>query len=343
MTGFFILSGRVDVPFTYRVRKVRDGGVYCLRSVEVFQQIPAQEEPAPTRPGRRTTTTTEEQTGVRGGEGRKQAAAATTTPCFTATVSFKRRENPASYVDFRYQTPHLGAKHLRKTYAGVLGDGKQPEDQPIAPGADATWWTRRPHAAGGGGDEAGEKFPGLDIRKVDMGAYNHGPGSVDQAGRWRQLCFYRLIKDEDEDDGDETSTLNLSACAHLYASDRNSLFLIPRALGFEEQIVPVSSLSHTVIFHGEAAELRACDGQTGPSWFLQEAWTDNGGSNRGCHESRLWRWKGGGEGEDVIIATTRQDGMVRVPVPVPVPARSGSGWEDQKRKGTGHKVGKPKL
>jgi hypothetical protein len=54
-----------------------------------------------------------------------------------------------------------------------------------------------------------------------------------------------------------------------------------------------------------------CDKNGKPSWFLQEAWTEHGGLNRGCHESRLWRLNG--EGEDEVIATTKQDGMVRIP------------------------------
>ncbi len=299
MTGFFILPGRMDVPFTYRVRKVRDGGVYCLRSVEVYQRLAEDSSILRTR-------ATEEQIIVEG----RETEAEDLTPCFTATVSFKRREDSAKYVAFRYQTPHVSAGHLLKPYASVL-DGKTPEDHPTAPGADAMWWTQGLDADVW--TEAGEKFPGVDIRKIDMRAYNAGLGSSDQAGVWRQLSFYRLIKadEEDHDGDDKTSTLNLHACAHLYASDRNSLFLITRALGFEDQVVAMSSLSHTVIFHGDPAGLRMCDEQGQSIWFLQEAWTENGGLNRGCHESRLWRCDR--DGRDEIIATTKQDGMIRVP------------------------------
>ena len=163
--------------------------------------------------------------------------------------------------------------------------------------------------------EAGEKFPGVGIRKVNMRSYNAGLGGPDQAGEWRQLSFYKLIKDVEEKDSDvghdATSALTLDACVHLYASDRNSLFLIPRALGFEDSVVAMSSLSHTVIFHGDPSALQMCDLQGRPVWFLQEAWTENGGWNRGCHESRLWRLND--NGEDEIIATTKQDGMIRVP------------------------------
>lgn len=299
MTGFFILPGRIDVPFIYKVRKVRDGGVYCLRSVEVYQ-LPEEESSHP------SARATEQGTMVE----RRPTDLADFTPCFTATVSFKRQEDPTQYSDLRYQTPRISAGHLRKTYGSVLA-GKKPVDQPIAPALDATWWTQGLDAEAG--TEIGRKFPGVDIRKVDMSVYNAGLGILDRAGEWRQLSLYRLITDDEEDGaGDhETSTLNLHACAHLYASDRNSLFLITRALGFEYQVVPITSLSHTVIFHGDPTELRMCDQQGKPTWFLQEAWTENGGLNRGCHESRLWRCNGGGK--DEIIATTKQDGMIRVP------------------------------
>jgi acyl-CoA thioesterase len=299
MTGFFILPGRIDVPFMYKVRRVRDGGVYCLRSVEVYQ-MPVEESS-----GSRDSTTEEQISGRP-----RQTEAMDVTPCFTATASFKRREDPAKHVDFRYQTPQVSAGHIRRTYASVL-HGRKPEDQPTAPGADAMWWTRGVDADVW--TEAAQVFPGVDIRKVDMNAYNHGLGSPDQAGEWRQLSFYKLIKDDEDehDSDDETSTFNLHACAHLYASDRNSLFLTTRALGFEDQIVAMSSLSHTVIFHGDPQSMRMCDKKGRATWFLQEAWTENGGLNRGCHESRLWTCRD--DGLDEIIATTNQDGMVRVP------------------------------
>lgn len=299
MTGFFVLPGRTDVPFTYKVRKIRNGGIYCLRSVEVYQLSP--DESSNSRAG-----VTKEQVIMEG----RQLERMDVTPSFTATVSFKRREDPAKNVHFRYQTPSISTDHLQKTYSSVL-DGKKPEDQPIAPSADATWWTQRMDADVR--TEGGDSFPGVKVRKVNMDSYNRTPRTPDRAGEWRQLSFYGLIRDDKEefDSHDETSTLNLHACAHLYASDRNSLFLIPHALGFEDQVVAMSSLSHTVIFHGDQAQLHMFDRQGKPIWFLQEAWTENGGLNRACHESRLWRCNE--DGKDEIIATTKQDGMIRVP------------------------------
>jgi Thioesterase-like superfamily len=295
-----------------------------VRSIEVYQK--SVEESSHSR-----ASTTEEQIRRRP----RQTEALDVTPCFTATVSFKRREDPAKYAEFRYQTPQVSAGHIRKTYTRVL-QSKKPDDQPTAPGADAMWWTRGVDADVW--TETEQVFPGVDIRKVDMGSYNRGRGSPDRVGEWRQLSFYRLIKDdkEEHDGDDETSMLNLHACAHLYASDRNSLFLITHALGLEDQIVAMSSLSHTVIFHGDPESLRMCDKKGKPTWFLQEAWTENGGLNRGCHGSRLWSCSD--DGTDEIIATTKQDGMVRVP------ADSISTDENlEKRKSRMENFGKGKL
>jgi hypothetical protein len=198
--------------------------------------------------------------------------------------------------------------------------GKEPSDHPICPGADTIWWD---NAIANNVEwlRAAEGFPGVEIRKVDMSVYNDGVIEEGKTGEWRQLCFYRLRFDEDEDldvraicnaatenpkdaDGED---LNLDTCAHMYASDRNSLFLIQRALGFYEHAVNMASLSHTVVFHGPTQHLRMRDRDGRRKWFLQEAWTSNSGANRGCHESRLWDWE-----EGRIVATTLQDGMVRI-------------------------------
>jgi acyl-CoA thioesterase len=122
--------------------------------------------------------------------------------------------------------------------------------------------------------------------------------------RYRQLLFYRLYQDGESD----TVDLNLHAAAHLYTSDRNSLFLMQRALGYEEVVCSLASLSHTVVFHGFAEDL-CMVGEGGKSkWFVQESWTSHGGENRGTHHSLLWDCDQG-----KVIATTLQDGMMRVP------------------------------
>jgi hypothetical protein len=61
-----------------------------------------------------------------------------------------------------------------------------------------------------------DPFPGLDMRKVDMAAYNDARETLDK----RQLQYYRILGDMPSV-GDDP---NMHATAHLYASDRNGLF-----------------------------------------------------------------------------------------------------------------------
>lgn len=147
--------------------------------------------------------------------------------------------------------------------------------------------------------------------KVEEGGGKDGEGAT----RWRQLIFYRIILDDDVDatthgerkDSDLTD-LNLHAAAHLYASDRNSLFLIQHAAGFQRIRTNMASLSHTVIFHQPADALRMVDDQGKPKWFVQESWTTFSADKRGCHNSYLWDFEKG-----LVLATTIQDGMMRFP------------------------------
>jgi hypothetical protein len=63
-----------------------------------------------------------------------------------------------------------------------------------------------------------DPFPGLEMRKVDMEAYNRPKATLDR----RQLQFYRLIGDLPSVHEDP----HLHTAAHLYASDRNGLFAV---------------------------------------------------------------------------------------------------------------------
>ena len=282
MTGHFILAGRVDIPFVYHVSRTHTGGSYAWRQVAAFQD----------------------------GDPK--------TPSFIATMSFKRSEtHDTRNTPIAHQAEPTG--YLRDQYQSVLA-GKEPETHPAAPSADTLVWMGRPRPEG---STAGAWLPGVDIRKVDMTAYNGavGEGGDGKVGAWRQLAFYRVLVDDDDDDDDDgeryedaDDELRLHLSAHLYASDRNSLFLIQRAYGYQGRETRMGSLGHTVVFHGGVERLRMVVVGSGRErererkWFVQEAWTSNGGENRACHESRLWDWERG-----EVVATTLQDGMVRIP------------------------------
>lgn len=138
--------------------------------------------------------------------------------------------------------------------------------------------------------------PGLDIRKVDMSSYNASKIAHGNITSYRQLHYYRSRY------AIPLTSPNLHACAHLFASDRNSLYLISNALEIGNQIAKMGSLSHSVVFHVQSKELLLLDDET---WFCQEAWTARSEGGRGMHESKIWNEKG------LHVASTWQDGMVR--------------------------------
>lgn len=302
ITGYFLELGDTRYAFRYVVRKVRTGGIYALRYVEVYQDA---------------------------GEATKGANGKGVL-CFASMVGFKRDEAGKHKPDSKGRTQRRAFEHqelpkdwLEKEYGVVLAKKKRFEEWPVCQGMDGLWsddmsvreWKQR-----------GDAFPGLEMRKVDMRGYN--PDKVPMGGvvsgddgsaakKWRLLVLYRLVDDREDGTGEAAKqkktgaddVINLHACAHLYASDRNSLFLAQRALGFQNVRGQMGSLSHTVNFHGYAKEWLMVDEQTGrPKEYIQESWISNSGADRVTHNSRLWDKQTG-----KIIASTVQDGMMRMP------------------------------
>lgn len=102
---------------------------------------------------------------------------------------------------------------LRSTFSTVLKD-IEPNDHPVMPGVDAPWYWEYSKANSGYTDP----FPGLQLRKVDMEEYNKDRKPLDK----RNLKYYSVqgrMPTVEEDP-------NMHLCAHLYASDRNSLFVM---------------------------------------------------------------------------------------------------------------------
>jgi acyl-CoA thioesterase II len=297
ITGWFILGGQPTEHFVYSVQKIRDGYNYCTRSVNVTQG-------------------TEKGT------------------MFTCTCSFKRDEG--SPVD------HQDSVNLKERFAEVL-DGKENEPMlhPVSPSPDSDWF-RDVYLP-----EHPEHFnpnAGLHARKVDMEKFNKTRAALDK----RQLNFYTIRGSlplptapyppppSSNAATSLTREANLHACVHLYASDRNSLFVIPNHLSLGRDFTRMASLSHTVIFHVgirdlvmspeprihhpdadptlfDDGSLPLCNvegdlkgDKDGRKWFVQESWVSRVAGGRGLHNSRLWDYERG-----VHIATTIQDGLVR--------------------------------
>ena len=234
--------------------------------------------------------------------------------CFSCLCSFKRNEGEPT---FSHQPPAV-----QQRYKSILGS-KRPEDHPVSPSVDADWWVQ--HVQEGNITE--REFPGAKVRKVDMMGYNDTEDVKQFPERYRQLHFYSMkgspeysptshgvseLKAKDQSGKYD----NLYACAHMYASDKNSVLLAPRALG-DTNFTSIASLSFTFILHQHGEALRMIDWDASPTqgsaegvqnkWFVQEAWSPRSGENRAFHES--WLWSPDGK----LLASTSQDSLLRFP------------------------------
>ena len=118
----------------------------------------------------------------------------------------------------------------------------------------------------------------------------------------RQLYFYTPIGDVPL----VSEVPNLHAVAHLYASDRNSLYLIPNILSKGNVYTLMASLKINVVFNRTGEEIGiGRDRQGRERWFCQEAQVSWIGEGRGLHQSRIWSPEGD------LVATTWQEGLVR--------------------------------
>jgi acyl-CoA thioesterase II len=208
--------------------------------------------------------------------------------CFTCTCSFKTEET--STLDAQESVD------LWKKYECVLKD-KVPDDFPEAPGMDVPSYHRLLENG-----HPNDKFPGLKTKKADMSAYNKPREPLER----RQLIFYKAIGELPEDP-------NLHMCAHLYASDRNSLFIVANHYGVGGSFSQMGSLTHTVIFHAPIADLRlgATVSSDSPQgiWYCKEDRTDRASVGRVTFHSRVWSPTG------THVMTVLQDGLTRLGKP----------------------------
>ncbi|KAK5119052.1 hypothetical protein LTR62_000263 [Meristemomyces frigidus] len=212
--------------------------------------------------------------------------------CFASTCSFKKAET--SPLDVQEE------RNIWKKYARVLG-GKRPTDFPECPGIDTPWYWARRRQTG-----INEPFPGLQMHMPDMTAQNSSLHPLDR----RQLICYRTL-------GDLPRNPNLHLCAHLYASDRNSLFIVANHFDLGDRWTQMGTLVHTVVFHTgmedlwfepppqNASSSSPLDDDEG-RWFCKEDSSDRVAGGRGMFRSQVWAANGR------HVATIMQEGMIRV-------------------------------
>ena len=210
--------------------------------------------------------------------------------CFTCTCSFKGAET--SPLDVQEKVD------LWRKYKVAL-EGKKPENFEECPGVDVPWYWKLRKETG-----HNDKFPGLESTKVNMEIYNKDRHPLDRRG----LIFYRTL-------GHLPPDPNLHLVAHLYASDRNSLYIVANQLDVGDLYTQMSSLVHTTIFHTSMEHL--CFGpskakktpmeDTGGNgrWFGKEDFTTRASAGRAMYQSRVWSSDG------THVATLMQDGMIR--------------------------------
>lgn len=312
ISGNFLLPGKLNSKFEYRVKIIRNGKGIRVRGVEVFQEKESKDEKE---------------------KGKEMF--------FIATCSFKLREHSQISIQQQEGDGFLEDDFYgEKLYGGVLKGKMDPmRDLEEVPGMDLTFYRKQKMLLLDDDDDAdaeGKKnhdaFPGLQCRKVDMREYNATRHPMER----RQLIFYRMIfdreKEEEEDQGMKMN-MNMQLCAHLYASDRNSLFIVANLFDLGDLWTNMSSLSHTVIFHAEEGEMRfgsasassktttstttttskrtkspfhrSNNNDGGGRWFCMEVFGSRIHGGRAVHNCRIFNDEG------THIATCMQDGLIR--------------------------------
>lgn len=99
---------------------------------------------------------------------------------------------------------------------------------------------------------------------------------------------------------------NLEACAHLYHSDRESVWSILRQYELLDVLEVASSLSHTVQFHVGGDKLRFHDKNGKRRWYYLETHCKRVGDGRGLHEGQIYDREGN------HVASTMQDGAMKL-------------------------------
>lgn len=203
---------------------------------------------------------------------------------FTALCSFKSAEPHSNGVSMQEDSPH-------KRFASILGT-RRPQDWPPAPIVDID-----AVKAIDGTDGVGI-FPVVDVKKVDMTAFNKGKPVHERA----ELLLYRLLKPLPSD-GTDGYDANAHAVVHAFAADRNGLLMAGNHLGFGWSFGRVASLSYSLVLHVNADGAVMHDGED--EWWIQEATFPRAGAGRGVVLSKIWSPQG------VHVATEYQDGLLR--------------------------------
>ncbi|KAE9962414.1 hypothetical protein BLS_000344 [Venturia inaequalis] len=202
------------------------------------------------------------------------------TICFTSLCSFKRSED---FIDVQ---PEIQPEKRWQT----LLKGMKPEDMKIRTDlADWRIMAEEPCFITG--------LPAVYTSSINFPKANQQLAPLDR----RTLYIFSTIYDDDS-----PPDPNLDACAHLYHSDRESIWSVLLQYELVDVAHVASSLSHTVIFHAGADKLRFKGDDGKRRWFYQETWSKRVSDGRSLHEGRIY------DGNGYHVVSTMQDGAIKL-------------------------------
>ncbi|KAM0271958.1 hypothetical protein ACHAQH_008865 [Verticillium albo-atrum] len=139
-------------------------------------------------------------------------------------------------------------------------------------------------------------FPILDMKKVDMSAFNEGRPLQER----RELILYRLRAPLPADEP------NHHILAHVYESDRNGLLMLANNVGLGMSLAAGASLTYSYFVHvnPELAGMKYGD-EGDDVWWIQETFFPRVANGRGTLMIRTWSPTG------IHVATGYQDGFMK--------------------------------
>ncbi|KAI0176469.1 Thioesterase/thiol ester dehydrase-isomerase [Hypoxylon sp. FL1284] len=257
--GYFSEAGLVDKPFVYHVTTVAPNPGFHNLLVTVRQPVsPSTSETGDHFP-------------------LEDADLPLGPVCFNALVSF-RPTVPSQHV----------AQELppQERFAKIL-DSRSPSEWDHAPHVDIAKTVEAFPMQNPG------TFPIVDMKKVDMSAFNEGKSLHER----RELLLYRLLAPLPAGDP------NAHICTHAYEADRNGLLMIGNHVGFGHDFGRAASLSYSFVVHVNPEDAVMTHGED--EWWIQEACFPRVEAGRGIIMSKLWSPKG------VHVATEYQDGIIQ--------------------------------
>ncbi|KAB5515040.1 acyl-thioesterase [Coniochaeta sp. 2T2.1] len=261
--GYFTFPGYLDRPFVYTVTPLTSGRSFSTSSVTAHQPLTPSNNPA------------------RDHFPLSDASLPLGPPAFTAMASFK-----SSALHTGGGTVSSSEPSVQSRFAAILSS--RPADAwPPSPPVDIDLLT-----AVVGKDLVGT-FPAVEMRKVDMTAFNAGLPLHEQ----RELILYRLLAPLPA--GGDWDDPNAHVCVHAFTVDRNGLLMIGNSLGIGRNPGRSASLSYSFVVHTNAEEAVMNEEE----WWVQECIFPRTGHGRGMIVCKVWSPRG------VHVATEFQDGL----------------------------------